>query len=587
MQVLGLGDTPEKVIVNGNEGIYCPATDTSTGGSGSLDTFWRSVENLTTGAGESGTLWAVSQAAPLRRVNIINDLVLHDNGQMASGGFVADSKINGKIILGSQQQFCFRDCEATGVSPAAWNQVFIGGKRIESFEIVKWIDDSKQVFNYSLSNLPSDSYVEMDNKVITKYQPAGSVVIDKERNVTTGLPAHSQILQTPLIAQKPFISFDNGLYFLNVPELSPGIVDKRDFARCFVAKPSDSTDLIQLALDSGLDLVLSPGIYSLADTLVLRVKRQVVLAIGMATLIAPRNAKPAIFVPANLTGIRLAGLFIEASAPTYSSTLPVRHSTLLQWGTRPNPLVLIKENYGSKADPAGFLYDLFCRVGGSNTDKRVSVDTIVSIHSNWVVGDNLWLWRADHAALEANEKPKPFEKYHLVKEDEYRCNQAIEVTGKFVYMYGLACEHTQKANTLWSGENGSTFFYQCELPYDLSQESIKSCCGYRLTTYKHEAVGLGVYCYFRDHCTVAENGIQFPRQMCTPKPMSGYFLNSFTRFLNGNFGSGIAHVINNVGSQVGLITDLESVGYTEDNKLAIVADHRLMAFEFITRMSSN
>ena len=42
-----------------------------------------------------------------------------------------------------------------------------------------------------------------------------------------------------------------------------------------------------------------------------------------------------------------------------------------------------------------FLYDIFCRAGGAVAGNT---DCMVTIHSNDVVGDNLWLWRADHGA---------------------------------------------------------------------------------------------------------------------------------------------------------------------------------------------
>ena len=32
--------------------------------------------------------------------------------------------------------------------------------------------------------------------------------------------------------------------------------------------------------------------------------------------------------------------------------------------------------------------------------------------------------------------------------------------------YGLAVEHFQKYEVLWSGQNGSDYFFQNELPYD-------------------------------------------------------------------------------------------------------------------------
>ena len=42
-----------------------------------------------------------------------------------------------------------------------------------------------------------------------------------------------------------------------------------------------------------------------------------------------------------------------------------------------------------------FLYDIFARAGGASAGRA---DCFVTINSNNVVGDNFWLWRADHGA---------------------------------------------------------------------------------------------------------------------------------------------------------------------------------------------
>ena len=83
-QALGLGAAAGDVVFRGRRGVYCEAMDKRPNGAGSLDTFWRSAENFRTEASD-GMLWAVSQAAPLRRVHVAGDLVLHDNGAYASG----------------------------------------------------------------------------------------------------------------------------------------------------------------------------------------------------------------------------------------------------------------------------------------------------------------------------------------------------------------------------------------------------------------------------------------------------------------------------------------------------------------------
>ena len=116
-EVAGLGVSPRDVTINGHVDVYnrCFAADNCI----ALNNFWRSVSNLTInvtgldGCRSSGNFWAVSQAAPMRRVNITGgNLTLMDYctapPQYASGGFMADSKA-GTIVNGSQQQFLVRD----------------------------------------------------------------------------------------------------------------------------------------------------------------------------------------------------------------------------------------------------------------------------------------------------------------------------------------------------------------------------------------------------------------------------------------------------------------------------------------------
>ena len=108
-QVLGLGRRAGDVVFAGDaRGPHCAAADTRPGGAGSLDTFWRAAENFRTDA-PRGMLWAVSQAAPLRRVHVGGDLVLHDEGRYASGGFMANVRVDGALDFGSQQQWCARN----------------------------------------------------------------------------------------------------------------------------------------------------------------------------------------------------------------------------------------------------------------------------------------------------------------------------------------------------------------------------------------------------------------------------------------------------------------------------------------------
>src|SRR5579875_2189115 len=135
-QIAGLGASPGDVVINGKVNVYnqCLTPDNCI----ALTNFWRSMSNLTinvTGQSgcQSGTdFWAVSQAAPMRRVNITGgNLSLMDycsgGPQYASGGFIADSAFSGgTVINGSQQQFLVRNTDLDGWSNGVWNQVFSG-----------------------------------------------------------------------------------------------------------------------------------------------------------------------------------------------------------------------------------------------------------------------------------------------------------------------------------------------------------------------------------------------------------------------------------------------------------------------------
>ena len=66
--------------------------------------------------------------------------------------------------------------------------------------------------------------------------------------------------------------------------------------------------------------------------------------------------------------------------------------------------------------------------------------------------DDVWAWRADHGndvGWTANVG-----------------DTGLVVTGNDVTAYGLAVEHYQKNEVVWSGQGGTDIFFQNELPYD-------------------------------------------------------------------------------------------------------------------------
>src|SRR4029077_17906646 len=103
------------VVINGSGYVRTQCVGTSCV---ALNNFWRSLSNLTINVSTpdfgcySGQFWAVSQAAPMRRVHVKGPTTLMDycsNASFASGGYIADSQFDANIVNGSQQQWMVRN----------------------------------------------------------------------------------------------------------------------------------------------------------------------------------------------------------------------------------------------------------------------------------------------------------------------------------------------------------------------------------------------------------------------------------------------------------------------------------------------
>src|SRR5262249_31462434 len=110
--VAGLGQNPDDVTING--GVNVPAEWMPN--ANATGNFWRTLENFAVAPSSTRnvTRIAVSQAAPLRRLHVKGDLHLFafdrkGNAGWASGGFLADSVIDGKVVPASQQQWLSRN----------------------------------------------------------------------------------------------------------------------------------------------------------------------------------------------------------------------------------------------------------------------------------------------------------------------------------------------------------------------------------------------------------------------------------------------------------------------------------------------
>ena len=122
--VAGLGETPSAVTIS--DGYL---TSNQTDSNGNLTTnFWRSLENMYITPPSGDVLqWGVSQGAAFRRMYVNSAMELtNTNCGEASGGFMADTVVNGAVNACSQQQWYTRNSAIGSFSGNVWNFVFSG-----------------------------------------------------------------------------------------------------------------------------------------------------------------------------------------------------------------------------------------------------------------------------------------------------------------------------------------------------------------------------------------------------------------------------------------------------------------------------
>ena len=494
----GLGKVPTDVKLN-NIAIpaYLPAGALGGNGDNATCNFWRSAENLAvynTGneQGKAGygsyradqLNWAVAQAAPLRRIYSERPIAYDWNYGWASGGYVADSWINAsfndngnELSAGtfSGQQFYTRNSKLKGNAYGTTLNNFFQG--VEA------------------SNLPKADGTSGEE--LLSGQGASNWNIPASDG---GQQVFTHIDQTKELAEKPFLYMDDdGEYKVFVPSVQKntkgiswgegkdnngmGAGKSISLDEFYVAKPTDSASDINKALDEGKNIYFTPGTYHAKETIHVKKADTIVLGSGMTSII-PDNDDAAMLVD-DVDGVRVAGIIFDAGS----------HSKyLLKVGKTGSK--------NSHKDDPTILQDLFFRVGGT-TDTLTTADNALEINSHNVLCDHFWIWRADHGTG--------------VAWDGNVSNHGLIVNGDDVTCYALFNEHFNKYDTLWNGENGSTYFYQNEKCYDpISQESwmshngsVNGYAAYKVSNNvkKHYAVGLGIYNVFiYTGGTLGENG---------------------------------------------------------------------------------
>ena len=108
------------------------------------------------------------------------------------------------------------------------------------------------------------------------------------------------------------------------------------------------------------------------------------------------------------------------------------------------------------------IQDMFFRIGGAETTPVSATVSLLDNANNSII-DDVWAWRADHGANTSVTGPQG------QVGAGWTYNQGdtgLAVTGNNVTAYGLAVEHYQKNEVIWSGKGGTEIFFQNELPYD-------------------------------------------------------------------------------------------------------------------------
>jgi hypothetical protein len=534
-QVAGLGASPDDVTINGaihSDGQANHQAMPWAGGDTALTNFWRSLSNVkinpiqkateadiaantytadefpgavegvfTEGDADPGQLrWAVSQAAPLRRVDVTGDLSLFPRfGGFSSGGYLANSKVSGQVISGSQQQWYTRDSSIGSWNGSVWNMVFSG-----------------------VQGAPAQSFPT---------------------------PPYTTLAATPVTRDAPFLFYSGGQYRVFVPKAKSGASGVNwstdasagrslSIDSFFIAKPSDSVQKINQALASGKNLLLTPGVYRYTQAIQVSRPDTVVLGLGLPTLV-PTNGNTALST-ADVAGVVVAGITVDAGAKLSPS------------------LIVIGSDRGhgkhdgatSAADPTT-LSDVFVRVGGAEPGKT---DTAIAVNSDHVILDDIWSWRADHGAG-VGWSQNTANSGLVVNGDgvtalglfveHYQKNQVVwNGEGGTTVFYQSELPYDVPSQAAWADGSGGA--------------SRNGYASYRVAdaVRTHTAYGLGVYSFFNQGVDIVEDSaIQAPTRAGVQ------FVDMVTRFLNGN-GS-ITHVINGAGAEVRLAAAGEDANAVE------------------------
>ena len=491
-QVAGLGMVPTDTVIPKLNCLARWMSDEESGNNACCN-FWRGVENINI---TSNTTWAVSQSTDMRRVQVDGSLFLHDDYGWCSGGFLSDSYITSMVDSGSQQQWLSRNCDWMVWMGENWNMVFAGLKEGVS----------------PTGTWPVKPYTDV--QTVERMREKPFLVYDEKKGYGVYVPA--------VRYRENGTSWQNGVW--------PAWLGKNEdvnttkdcilpLDRFYVAHPGDLAKDINDAIKDGKHVLFTPGIYQIDEPVRVTRENTIVLGMGLATL---RNIGDNSIMEVNdATVVIFAGVMFDAGManPDY----------MIQVGCA--------DEKNKKTVPIT-LSDIYCRVGGGVTERPTAVDTCMIINADDVVGDNFWIWRADHG--------------DMVAWDKNVANTGVIVNGDNVELYALMVEHFEKYQTIWNGNGGRIVMYQSEIPYDVPSQEVwmsheGSVPGFASihvdkAVEDFKAQGLGIYLYNRDIPVTLFTAMEVPDR---PHVKVEHIC---TVMLNGN--PGMQHVINDTGNSV-------------------------------------
>jgi hypothetical protein len=507
-EVAGLGSMPQDTVIDGAIDVFNNLCTAGTNDCNSDDNFWRSLSNLDLNVDlpSSPPAYAPPVLDP-SGAGCANSAEMWSASQASP---IRRAIVNGSVVF---QDYCASNNFASGG--------FIADSNV-SGDLNFYGNQQYMVRNSDIggaNGCPQGLW----NMVYSGVEGAPAPVFTGQCEQNTVLSS------SPVTEEEPFLYTDSsGNYNVFVPAVQhdssgPSWASGQEagasipLSKFFVASPSTPTVAITAALALGKDLILTPGVYDLDQPIVVSRPDTVILGLGFATMV-PQHGNAAMIVVPN-SGVKLSGLIIDAG--------PVNSPVLLSVGV---------PGASSASDP-DLVQDVFFRIGGAETTPVSAAVSLLDNAGNSII-DDVWAWRADHG--------------NAVGWTVNKASTGVVVTGNDVTAYGLAVEHYQTDEVVWSGQGGTEIFFQNEMPYDppsqaawmasptedgypafLVSPNVKTFQGYGMGSYSFFNQGVAIY---------AVMGFQAPD---TPNVK---FQDVFTRFLNGS--GGINSVINGTGAAV-------------------------------------